>query len=124
MFEQLFKNMQLSAIGAKVVDDTKDFTVPVYVAPPPPPEEGKAVITKVEAPSTFTPNVPFNIVVHIRNDGGEDSIFAGLSNRDTGNPIKDEDRYMSDGETWKWTISLMLSQKTDFHGRVEAGHKT
>ncbi|GAJ06385.1 unnamed protein product [marine sediment metagenome] len=31
MFECLFDNRQLGAIGAKVVDDTDDFTIPVGI---------------------------------------------------------------------------------------------
>ena len=37
MFEQLFENRQLGAIGAKVVDDTEDIAIPAYGVPPPPP---------------------------------------------------------------------------------------
>ncbi len=34
---KVLRGSRISVIGAKVVDDTEDFTIPVY-APPPPPE--------------------------------------------------------------------------------------
>lgn len=110
-----------SGIGAKVVDDTKDFTISVYIPPPP---EGDAAITSVEAPSSFTPNVPFSIAVHLRNNGGEDWLFARLINKDTGNIIIEDRRRIPSGSAWTWIISVTLPQNTDFHGKVEAGHET
>jgi len=126
MFEHLFENRRVAAIGAKVVDDTKDFNIPVYVPPPPPPEEGKAFITSVVSPSSFTPNVSFDIVVRLRNDGGQDWIFARLINKDTGNLIKEDRRDLTGYGTgaWTWIISVSLPQETDFHGRIEVGHET
>jgi len=122
MFENLFKNMQLSAIGTKVVDDTEDFTVRVYV-PPPPPEEGKAVITKVEAPETFEPNKTFPIRVTFRNDGGGDYFFVRIINRDTGENIHELRVHLSSGTSWTTYHSINISQGTDFHCRAEAGHE-
>ena len=129
MFEYLFEKRLVGSIGAKVVDDVKTFMIRVSLPPPPPPppppEEGKAVIVKVEAPSEFTPNEPFNVVVHMRNDGGQDMIFARLINRDTGSVIKEISASIGGGGgTWAWYTSVTLPQTTSFNGKVEAGHET
>ena len=95
-----------------------------YVTAPPP--EGKAVITSVEVPDSFTPNEPFNVVVHIRNDGGTDWLFVRLINSDTGSVIKENRGYLtgSGTGTWRWSVSVTLPQTTSFNGKVEAGHET
>jgi len=38
MFEYLFENSHLGAIGTNVVDDSRDIAIPVSVVPPPPPD--------------------------------------------------------------------------------------
>jgi len=124
MFEQMFKNMQLSAIGAKVVDDTEDFTIPVAVVP-----EGKAVIVDIVSPSSFTPNVEFKINVRMRNDGGADYLYVKLIDTDTGSVLKDFTSLFkvepgAADHDWRWeqSMNVTLPQITDFHGRIEAGH--
>jgi len=122
MFEHLFEKRLVSAIGAKVVDDTKYFTVSVYV--PPPPAEGKARITEVTAPSEFTPDVPFYVKVRLVNDGGDDKLFFRLINSDTGTILREIINPFITITGGGWTISskITLTQTTDFHGRAEAGH--
>jgi len=118
MFEQMFEKKLVSAVGGKVVDDSRNFTI--LVSTP----EGKAAFVSVTYPNRFTPNVPFNLVVKIMNTGGEDWIFARLINRDTGATVKDDRKFLAAGstETWNWTITL--SQETDFHAGLEIGHET
>jgi len=94
-----------------------------YTAAPPPPEEGKAVITKVEAPETFEPNKTFPIRVTFRNDGGGDYFFVRIINRDTGENIHELRVHLSSGTSWTTYHSINISQGTDFHCRAEAGHE-
>jgi len=109
-----------SGIGAKVVDDTEDFTIPVYI---PKPKEGKATIISISKPSTFTPGVSFHIKPKMRNDGGDDNLYVKLIDKDTGSVLKD---YTSptilSGNTWEHDMIVTITQETDFHGRIDAGH--
>ena len=111
-----------SGIGAKVVDDTEDFTIAVSL---PPPEEGKATIVSITKPSTFTPGVSFHIKPKMRNDGGDDKLYVKLIDKDTGSVLKD---YTSptilSGNIWEHDMIVTLTQTTDFHGKIEAGHIT
>lgn len=121
MFEQLVKKVEhelVSAIGAKVVDDTQSITIPVAAE-----DEGKADITNVDAPSEFTPNVIFGIDVSVKNIGEDDTIFARLKNIDTGNLLAELSETVGSGATKLFTFNLMLSQNTTFHGLIEAGHE-
>lgn len=95
-----------------------------YVTAPPPPEEGKAVITNVEAPSTFIPYEPFNIVVSLRNDGGDDKLFVDVINKDTGKLLSAYSGSYPAGSYRSVSIRVIVPQETDFRGRLEAGHIT
>jgi len=118
MFEQLFEEKMVSAVGGKVVDDSRNFTILVSIP------AGKADFVSVSYPNRFTPNVPFTIVVNLKNNGGEDWIFARLINRDTGVTVKDERKFLAAGGTATWNWSITLSQGTDFHAGLEIGHET
>lgn len=120
MFEQLVKKVEhelVGAIGAKVVDDTQSITIPVAEE-----DEGNAVITNVDKPSEFTPNVIFGIDVSVKNTGEDDTIFVMLSCIDTGNPLAELSATVGSGSTKLFTFNLMLTQNTTFHGLIEAGH--
>lgn len=120
MFEQLVEGVEkrlVSSIGAKVVDDSQSITIPVSV-----PEEGKADITNVDAPSEFTPNVVFGIDISVKNIGETDTIFARVINSDTGELLKESSATVGSGSTKLFTFNIILVQTTAFHGRIEAGH--
>ena len=87
-------------------------------------ESGKATITSISKPATFTPGVTFKITTRARNDGGSDNLFIQLVNKDTDAIIK---KYTSPGlippgGEHAYTMVITLTQTTDFHGRIEAGH--
>ena len=111
-----------SGIGAKVVDDTKDFTISVSL---PPPEEGKATIISISKPSTFTSGVSFHIKSNVRNDGGDDNLYVKLIDKDTGSVLKDyTSPTISSGNIWEHDMIVTITKETDFHGTIEAGHIT
>jgi len=126
MFEKLIENRLrlMHSIGAKVVDDTEDFTIPVSLPPPPPPppEEGNATIISITKPSTFTPGESFNVTTKLRNDGGSDSLFVQLIDKDTGSILKYHSATVASGAILSHTMSITLTQTTDFHGKIEVGH--
>jgi len=105
-----------------IVDVKVDYTT-APPPPPPPPEEGKATIISITKPDTFTPGESFTVKHSTKNNGGDDTLFARLINTDTGAILKESTHYTASGVTWGeyWTITL--TQTTDFHGRVEAGHE-
>ncbi len=119
MFEQMFEKRLVGAIGAKVVDDTKDFTIPAHIPP-----QGNMVITKLEYPAEFTPNVAFVMHVTFRNDGGDDGYFCRIYDKDLGGVIASTtgEPPIASGASIRTRFSLKLSQTTDFHARAEVGH--
>lgn len=88
------------------------------------PPQGKMVITNLEYPEEFVPNVAFAMHVTFRNDGGEDGYFCRIYDRDLGGVIASTtgEPTIKSGETKRIRFLLNLSQKTDFHGRAEVGH--
>lgn len=118
MFEKLIEQRLVSAIGAKVVDDSQSITIPVVL----PPEEGKADIIYVDKPSSFTPGVSFGIDISVKNIGEDDTIFARIKNSDTGEVLKESSATVGGGLTKLFTFNVVLVQKTAFHGLIEAGH--
>ena len=88
-------------------------------------DEGEANILSVSKPATFMPNVPFHIKPKVRNDGASDTLFLGLYDTDTGETLKHPSsytHYTGAGTIWEQDWIVTLSQTTDFHGRVDAGH--
>jgi len=86
--------------------------------------EGKAVITNIEAPDEFTPGVRFNINVTIRNDGGDDDFFDTIINKDTNEVLSRGGTYILSGtSTTLRHIGFLITQTTDLHVVVEAGHR-
>lgn len=118
MFEKLIEQRLVSAIGAKVVDDTQSITIPVHI----PPKEGKADLIYVDKPSNFTPGVSFGIDISVKNIGETDTIFARIINSDTGGVVKESSVSLAGGLTKLFTFNVVLVQTTEFHGLVEAGH--
>lgn len=104
-----------SGIGAKVIDDTQDFDIPVT-------GEGKAIILEVIAPSNFTPDVAFDISVEIYNEGWSDYMFISIKDRYTGELVAEKEVWVAKGNGWLWIAPVTLTQTTDFYGRVEVGH--
>jgi hypothetical protein len=98
---------------------SKSTTITVVKLP-----EGKAVITNISRPTDFTSGVSFSVGAMIRNDGGQDDMFVRLIDVDTGKVLATASRNMTSGllGMWVWTTKVSLSQKTDFHGRIDAGH--
>lgn len=88
------------------------------------PPEGYATIVSIATPSTFTPGVQFRIRPTIRNDGAGDTLFVELTNTDTGAVFKPDppEVYVSSGRNWVPSIWVTLTQTTDFHWLMEAGH--
>lgn len=96
-----------------------------YIVPPPPPsEEGKAAIVSIIAPSEFTPGDTVNITTKILNQGYTDSLFTRLKNKDTGTSLADKTVTVLENKTYDWITSIKITQTTDFHGLIEAGHVT
>lgn len=100
---------------AGIMEVTVEYTVP-------PPPEGDATIVSIEKPSTFTPGVQFRIRPTFRNDGGDDTLFATLTNTGTGAVLYDNEVFVLSGKNWVPSMYVTLTQKTDFHGRIRAGH--
>lgn len=89
--------------------------------------EGKADIVAVDAPSTFTPGVAFYIYAEILNVGSiANYLFVKLTNVDTGDVLYEatSDTPIMLNEKWIQAMEVVLTQTTDFHGRVDAGHIT
>lgn len=85
--------------------------------------EGEATIVSISKPETFTPNVEFRIRPTFTNVGDAgDTLFLKLTNRDTGAVLGEQEIYVSAGRNWVPSIYITLTQKTDFHWLMEAGH--
>jgi len=95
-----------------------------HAEPKPPPVEGNAHITRISAPSEFTPNVPFYVAVDVTNDGGDDKLFFKFINSDTGEILREiaPSTIIKTGQIWSLNNKVVLTQTTAFHGRVESGH--
>ena len=125
MFENLIqKSVKAGAIdvigviAANIVDDTKDFNIPVAL-----PEEGNASINRlIDVPEEFTPGEAIVFLIEIFNLGSRDTIFLKVINRDTSEVLLEKSTEMGTGDVWQQWVSLTLVQTTDFHGRVHAGH--
>jgi len=94
-----------------------------YEIPPPP--EGKASIVSIYKPDKFMPGVEFHIKPKVRNDGGSDTLFMGLTNTDTGEVLKHPDTYTfhtASGGIWEQDWVVKLVQTTNFHGKINVGH--
>jgi len=115
---KVFVGSRVSGIGANVVDDSRTITIPVLIS------EGKATIMYITKPDTFTPGVPFNINIQLRNDGGDDKLVVVIKNTDTGDVLVDYTSIsiVPSGLGWSKAFSITLTQTTDFHGLIEAGH--
>lgn len=115
---KVFMGSRVSGIGADVVDDTMNITIPVLI------QEGLAVIVSVVAPDSFTPGVPFDIAITVRNDGGDDNLFIKFTNTDTQEVLIDYMNPMitTTGQLWIYYYQALFTQTTDFHGLIKAGH--
>lgn len=115
---KVFIGSRVSGIGANIVDDTENITIPVLIP------EGEAVIVEIGVPSSFTPGVQFEISIMVRNDGYDDHLFIKLTNTDTGDVLIDYTNPMitTTGQLWVYYYNALLTQITDFHGLVEVGH--
>lgn len=88
--------------------------------------EGKADIVSIYKPDKFTPGVEFHIKPKVKNVGETDTLFMGLTDTDTGKVLKDPDIYTfytAKGTIWEQDWVVTLVQKTDFHGKIQVGHK-
>jgi len=84
---------------------------------------GYAYIVDVDAPSEFDPGFEIEVTVQIRNDGDSGDMFSRVVNRDTGETMAELGFYMAAGQTRSLDHThIVISQTTDFRGRVEAGH--
>jgi len=91
-----------------------------------PVEEGEASFIWVTAPPEFTPNVPFNIDVTVKNIGGTDDIFSRIVNQDTGNgppqTLSEKVENIAGGGQHVFSHTITLSQTTYFHCLIQIGH--
>lgn len=101
----------------------REIRILYEAAPPPPPPEGEAAFIGVTAPSEFTPNIPFNIKVTVKNTGGTDSIFSRIRNQDTSEILKEHSVTLDGGKQYVFTHTITLSQTTYFHCLIEIGHE-
>ena len=114
---KVFRGRCVSSIGANVVDDTEIVTIPVFIP------EGVAEIVSVDAPSSFTPGVAFDISVVIRNVGTyADTLFIRFSDNDTGTVYGFTTVDVEPGASAPFTITITLVQETNFNCLIEAGH--
>ena len=84
--------------------------------------EGIAEIISVIPPGTFTPDVEFAVDIKVRNNGYHDDIFARLTNVDTGVVLEERSVDIGGNGYRTFTFMITLTQTTNFHGLVEAGH--
>ncbi len=106
-------------VAANIVDDAKEFTIPVAL-----PEEGQASILNIFGlPESFTPGESFYFSVQITNLGARDTIFFRIIDRDTEEVLYEKTQVLNTGDVWQQYLTLRLTQTTDFHGRVDAGHE-
>jgi len=84
--------------------------------------EGIAEIISVSAPDTFSSGVTFDVDVVAKNTGYYDVIFVRIIDVDTGNVLDYRALNVSRNATRTFPLEITLTQTTDFHGRVEAGH--
>lgn len=103
--------------GTDVVDDSETITILVH-------PEGIAEIVSVTAPEIFTPNVPFDIGVTIKNTSAfTDTLFVQLTNVDTGDDLGRQTISVNAGDTAPaLAFPITLTQLTDFNGLIEVGH--
>lgn len=85
--------------------------------------EGEASFIWVTAPSEFTPNVPFNIDVTVKNIGGTDDIFSRIRNQDTTEILSELSIGIPGGGQHVFRHTITLSQTTIFHCLIEIGHE-
>lgn len=86
-------------------------------------EEGEATFINVAAPSEFTPNVPFNISVTVKNVGGTDDIFSRIYNQDNNQLLSEKVENIVAGGQHVFVHTITLSQTTVFHGLIQIGHE-
>jgi len=92
--------------------------------------EGKAKIIDATVPGSFTPGTTHFILVKLKNVGSAaDVLFARLINNDTGKVLGESFMGVNPGATTGEGITpalrpfiVKLTQTTDFHGKIEAGH--
>lgn len=85
--------------------------------------EGEAAFIWVTAPSEFTPNVPFDIEVTVKNVGGTDDIFSRIWNQDTNQILSEKVKTIVGGGQHVFVHTITLSQTTYFHCIIQIGHE-
>jgi len=114
---KVFRGRNVSSIGGKVVDDSQNITIIAA-------GYGEASIVDVFYPSAFVPGMEFPIAVQIKNTGNFDApLFIRITDVDTSTVINEAIITVPAGVTAPpFTFLVTLTQITDFHGLIEAGH--
>ena len=115
---KVFRGSGVSSVGGKVVDDSQTITIIAA-------GHGMADIVNVDAPDEFVPDVQSTMHVTLENIGSfADNLFVKLTNVDTGVVLKDlmSPEPIPPGNANRQEMLVTLSQVTDFHGLIEAGH--
>ena len=115
---KIFRGSRISGVGGQVVDDSQDITIIAA-------GYGMANIVSVNNPPAFVPNVMFPIIVEISNTSiFDDVLFIRITNSDTNEILGEANIDIPAGQTAPpFPFQITLTQTTDFHGTVEAGHE-
>ena len=115
---KVFRGSRISGVGGKVVDDEQNITITAA-------GHGMADIVNVDAPDVFVPDVQSTMHVTLKNIGSfAERLYVKLTNVDTGEVLKDFTSFdpVLPGNLYTQEMFILLSQITDFHGLIEAGH--
>ncbi len=104
----------------EITDVTYDFDITTTG----PTIKGIADITHIKTyPSSFTPGKKITIGVGLMNIGYEpDTLWYHIKNKDTDETIAEGTKFLTTGSQTEIGNDVILTQTTDFHGIVEAGH--
>lgn len=102
-----------------VIDVQQTFSILLKVPPVP---EGQAVISGINAPTEAGEGESVPVSANIRNDGGDDTIFAMMTDTDTNEVVgARQEIVLATGieATFPWDIVMPNRQ---LNLRIDAGH--
>jgi hypothetical protein len=103
-----------------VLDDSREFTVQLYV--PPKPGYPKMSIVSVDVPSTVEAGKSFTLTVNWKNLGDAGTAWWRITDLDTGTEVLPRTTWtVSAGEPGSKAASITMPSRS-LHLRVEIGH--
>ena len=103
-----------------IVDESQLLTINIEEVV----EEGFAHIVNIDAPSSAAPGEIFNIVIEVKNTGGDDVIFTKIIDTDTGELVSELRTNISGGGTGTFLHQELTMPDRDWNLRIDAGHES